>query len=124
MEIVIIGGAGALGSLCRYVLSGAVYKVLGAGFPWGTACVNVLGCLLFGLVWSLAEDRLLLSGQMRLILLTGFMGAFTTFSTFIFEVGEQLRDSQWGLAVANVAFQLVFGLALLFVGLNVGRRWF
>ena len=80
-EILWIALAGALGTLARYGLGGAVQTVLGQNFPWGTLVVNAIGCLLFGLVWTLAEERLLISGHLRFIVLVGFMGAFTTFST-------------------------------------------
>ena len=94
---------------------------MGSGFAWGTASVNVLGCLLFGIVWSMAEEGTTMSGETRAIILTGFMGAFTTFSTFIFESGEMIRDAQWLMALGNVAGQTVVGLAVFFAGLAIGR---
>lgn len=90
-------------------------------FPWGTLVVNGLGCFLFGIVWALAEERLVISGETRLILLTGFMGAFTTFSTFAFETGAFVRDSEWLLAVTNLIGQNVLGLALVFLGFTASR---
>jgi CrcB protein len=115
--------AGAAGTLSRYWLGGLVQRICGESFPWGTLAVNGLGCFLFGFVWSLAEERLVISGETRFLILTGFMGAFTTFSTFAFETGEQLRDSEWLLALGNVAAQLILGLALVFLGTALGR-WF
>jgi CrcB protein len=115
--------AGAAGTLSRYWLGGLVQRICGESFPWGTLVVNGLGCFLFGFVWSLAEERLVISGETRFLILTGFMGAFTTFSTFAFETGEQLRDSEWLLALGNVAAQLILGLALVFLGTALGR-WF
>jgi fluoride exporter len=113
--------AGAIGTLARYGLGGLVQRICGESFPWGTLTVNAVGCFLFGVVWTLAEDRLVLSGETRFIVLTGFMGAFTTFSTFTFETGELLRDSEWLLAMGNILGQNVLGLILLFLGLAVGR---
>lgn len=113
--------AGALGTLARYLLSGLVQRLNGTSFPWGTLAVNGLGCLLFGLVWSLAEEGLAISGETRMIVLAGFMGAFTTFSTLIFETGGMLRDTQWGLAVVNMGGQVAVGLLALFIGLAGGR---
>lgn len=118
---VFIGLAGAAGALARYTLAGLVQRLMGSAFPWGTATVNILGSFLFGVVWSLAEERLVISPQMRIILLTGFMGAFTTFSTFMFETGGMIRDSQWLLAAGNVIGQVIVGLVCLFIGLAVGR---
>ncbi len=118
---ILIGFAGAMGALARYTLAGLVQNLLGPSFPWGTAFVNVLGSFLFGFIWSLAEGRLALSPQTRTIILTGFMGAFTTFSTFMFETGGLIRDTQWTLALGNVAGQVILGLVCLFAGLAIGQ---
>ncbi|MBA4358425.1 MAG: fluoride efflux transporter CrcB [Desulfovibrio sp.] len=120
-KIALLTVAGACGTLARYWLSGAVHHVLGREFPWGTAVVNVLGCLLFGLIWVLAEERQLLRAEMRLVILVGFMGAFTTFSSFVFETGELLRGSQWAFAALNVAGQNILGLAAFFAGAALAR---
>src|SRR5258708_39493620 len=101
---------GATGTLSRYWLDGLVLRFFGNAFPWGILAVNTLGCFLFGLIWPLAEERLIISGETRFIILTGFMGAFTTFSTFTFQTGEFMRDSQWLLAVVNIVVQIVLGL--------------
>jgi CrcB protein len=113
---------GAIGTLCRYWLDGLVLQFTGERFPWGILVVNVLGCFLFGLVYPLAEERLLISGQTRFIILTGFMGAFTTFSTFTFQTAVLLRDSQWFSAAANILSQIVLGLGCMFLGLAIGSR--
>lgn len=113
---------GAAGTLARWWLDGVVQRLCGTRFPWGILVVNVLGCFLFGLVWMLAEERGLLSGETRFLILTGFMGAFTTYSTFTFQTGEFLRESQWNAACANIAAQVVLGLAGLFLGMALGRR--
>jgi len=113
--------AGALGTFMRYGLSGVVQKACGSSFPCGTLAVNITGCFLFGLIWSLAEDRLLISGEMRTVILIGFMGAFTTFSSFAFESVQLLRDAEWALALGNVMAQNMIGLACLFLGLVAGR---
>jgi CrcB protein len=116
-----LSSAGAAGTLCRYGLQGLVQRLSDRPFPYGTLAVNALGCFLFGLVWALAEERLVIRPETRVILLVGFMGAFTTFSTFAFETGSFLRDSQWAMAAANVAAQNVLGMLCLFAGLAVSR---
>lgn len=113
--------AGAVGALSRYGLSGAVQRIGGERLPWGTMAVNIVGCFLFGLVWTLAEERLVISGQTRFIILTGFMGSFTTFSTFGFETSEFLRDGQWSQAAINVLANNLLGIASVFLGLACGR---
>ena len=120
-KLALVALAGAAGTLARYWLSGVVYELAGRDFPWGTAVVNILGCFLFGLVWELGGERMLLRTESRLVLLTGFMGAFTTFSTFIFESSAFLEDGRILSALANVGFQTVLGFAAMFGGLLLGR---
>lgn len=120
-KILWLGISGALGTLCRYGLSGFVQRVFGWPFPWGTFAVNMIGCFFFGLVWSLGEERLMISGEWRMIILGGFMGAFTTFSTFAFETGEFLRNSQWLLGGLNILSQNLLGIAFLIIGLSLGK---
>ena len=114
--------AGALGTLSRYGLAGVVQRIMGSEFPWGTLAVNLVGCLFAGIFWSLAEIRLSISGQARIIILIGFMGAFTTFSAFVLETAQMMRDAQWLWAMTNVFIQNACGIALFFVGVGVGRH--
>lgn len=87
----------------------------------GTFAVNISGTFLFGLVWALAEERLAFGGEARAVVFIGFFGAFTTFSTLMFESGALMRDSQWVLALGNLAIQNVTGIIFLFLGLALGR---
>ncbi len=107
--------------MARYGLGGLVYRITGGSFPYGTFVVNMIGCFLFGLIWPMAEERLLISSNMRMIILVGFMGSFTTFSSLVFETGELMRDSQWAPALANMGGQVVVGLIMLYIGLLIGR---
>lgn len=120
-KFICLAAAGAAGTLARYALSGAVQRVLGAGFPWGTLAVNLLGCFLAGLFWSLSEYRLSVSGETRIIVLMGFMGAFTTFSAFMLETGHLVRDAEWIRVAANVALQNGIGATAVFAGIFLGR---
>ena len=86
-----------------------------------TLAVNGSGCFLFGLVWALADERLLISGQTRLIIFVGFMGAFTTFSTYVFETRQILATSEWLLGFANFAVENIAGIVLLLLGMALGR---
>jgi CrcB protein len=116
--------AGAIGTLARYGMSVGVQRAMGGSdFPWGTLAVNVLGCFLFGLVWALAEERAWLSPQTRFILLTGFMGAFTTFSTFAFETVALLERQEWWLAGSYFAASNLLGIFGLILGLALARAF-
>ncbi len=115
--------AGALGTLARYGLGCFVQRLHESSFPWGTIFVNLLGCFLFGLVFSLAEERFLISGQSRLIILTGFMGAFTTFSTYAFETSQMFQRTEWLLIAINMGTQNFFGILSLFLGKTVARMF-
>jgi CrcB protein len=120
-KILWLAVAGAAGTLARYALAGGVHRFTGQAYPWGTLTVNAIGCLLFGLVWSVSESRLLISPQARPFILTGFMGAFTTFSTYAFESSQLMRDGQWIAAIANIASQNMLGLACTIAGFALGR---
>jgi CrcB protein len=122
-RLALLAAAGAAGTLARYGLAGLTQRLFASSFPWGTFAVNAAGCLAFGLVWALAEDRMLISGATRLIVLVGFMGAFTTFSTFAFETGQMLDDSQWLLAAGNLLLHNVTGVALVLLGIAIGKQF-
>ncbi len=113
--------AGAAGTLARYGLAGAVQNAVGTLFPWGTALVNIVGCMVFGVLVAVMEGRFAISGETRVIVLTGFMGAFTTFSTFVFETEQLLEGARWGLAAGNLVLQNVVGVCALVLGLMLGR---
>lgn len=120
-KLLLIAFAGAAGTLARFWLADAVYRLLGPDFPWGTWAVNVLGCLLFGLVWVLSEERFLISGETRLIVLVGFMGAFTTFSTYVFESAQLASGGEWLRMSLNLLGQNVAGFAAFLLGVFLGR---
>jgi len=113
--------AGAVGTLTRFAIGKAVQQWVGAGFPWGTIAINISGCFLFGFFWALGGERMVISSEARLLILTGFMGAYTTFSTFVFESSQMLADKEWLLVLANISIQNVVGIALFFLGLFLGR---
>lgn len=120
-KILYLSLGGAAGTLSRYWLSGVVQRLAGSAFPVGTFGVNMLGCLLFGAVWGFFENRLLPGSELKLLVLTGFMGAFTTFSTYMFETAELVKYSQMALAMLNIVGQSIIGLALVFTGIALGR---
>lgn len=112
---------GAAGTVSRYWLAGLAQRLAGGSFPLGTFAVNMFGCLLFGAVWGFFENRLLPGSEVRLLVLTGFMGAFTTFSTYMFETAELVKHHQMALMILNVVGQSTLGLLLVFAGIALGR---
>ncbi len=101
-----------------YLLTNKLYQ---GSFPWATIAVNLIGCLLFGLVYSLSENRLPISNETRIIILVGFVAAFTTFSTFAFENVEFIRHSQWLFLGLNMSIQNIVGIVFVFLGIALGR---
>ncbi|PIE61180.1 MAG: fluoride efflux transporter CrcB [Desulfobacterales bacterium] len=116
-----IACAGALGSISRYLLTIGVQRVAGPGFPWGTTTVNIMGCFLFGLVSVIAVSRWEIGPDIKLIILAGFMGAFTTFSTFVAETGLLIENAAIFRAMGNLSVQVVGGMVAFFVGQMLGR---
>ena len=116
MQLLLIAVGGALGSVCRYGLSTVVQRWSSPFFPYGTFVVNVLGCLLFGVIMGAARQRFVLGPSERAFLLIGILGGFTTFSTFTYETFALLQDGQFVRALANAGGQLVCGLVALWAG--------
>lgn len=121
IKIVIIALAGALGSVSRWGVSSAVAHALGQRAHYGTLAVNVIGCLLFGFMYERLAQSTNTSEHMRLFFLTGFMGAFTTFSAFAFDTHTLHSNHGPWTASGNVAMNLVFGLLALALGFFIGK---
>ena len=120
-KLILLGAAGAMGTLARYACSSLSYRLLGTVFPWGTLFVNVTGCFLFGVIVGLTKQSDHVEGDLRFFALTGFLGAFTTFSTFAFETTDRLRAAEWSTGFANFAAQNALGLTAAWCGLLLGE---
>jgi len=120
-KTIFIAVAGLIGTLFRYWLSGVVARQYGETFPWGTMAVNLVGCFLAGVLFYLTEERFLLSPALRAALLIGFLGGFTTFSSYGLQTFTLLRDSQFGLATLNIAASNVLGLLMVWTGYVVSK---
>jgi CrcB protein len=108
------------GGFARYYLAGWIYRVWGTQFPYGTLIVNLLGCFAIGFFSALAGEKYLLSPQARLLLMTGFCGAFTTFSTFMLETANLMKGGEIFFAFLNVAASLVIGFMVFRLGVILG----
>ena len=117
--LLIVGGS--IGTLSRYALSGAIYRWAGIGFPYGTLVVNLSGCFFIGFLTALAEKKFLLGTDMRLFLMVGFCGAFTTFSTFIFETDNLVKDGEMTRALLNILISVIAGFIVFRIGSFIGE---
>ena len=113
---------GALGTGARYLVSGWTLRALGPAFPYGTLAVNVLGSFLVAVLMYVGTETTAMSATTRVVLTTGVMGGFTTYSTFSYETMKYLQESAWHLAVLNVALTVLGCLAACMLGW-AGAKW-
>ncbi|MEW6738723.1 MAG: fluoride efflux transporter CrcB [Nitrospirota bacterium] len=116
INYLIIGIGGFIGAIARYAIGLWIGQKWGRSFPLGTFFINVSGSFFIGLLMSLFTEKLMVNPQWRLFLIVGFLGAYTTFSTFEYETGSLLKDGEWLLASMNVIFSVVAGFIALKIG--------
>lgn len=116
-----VGVGGMIGSICRYGLSGLLYKMMGDRFPYGTFAVNIVGCFAIGILMSLFEQRWLVPPNLRLFLTIGILGGFTTFSTFSYETVEMLKGGNLFFASLNIIASLICCLCATWGGSIIGK---
>jgi CrcB protein len=112
---------GALGALARYQLATAIQARIPAGFPWGTFVVNVTGCFVMGIAATMMTERLVVHPSWRFLIPIGFIGAYTTFSTFAFETFQAITEGAWAVGAANVFGSVAAGYAALWLGVILAR---
>ena len=120
-NILIIGIGGFMGAVARYGLSLWISQRWGRSFPLGTFVINVSGSFLIGLLMTLIADRFTMNPQWRLLLVVGFLGAYTTFSTFEYETGAMLKDGEWAFAMLNIVLSVVVGFVALKLGEAIAK---
>lgn len=116
---VAIGGAG--GAVMRWLMASGIQKMAGGAFPWGTFAVNAIGSFLLGFLFVYLIERSTASELVRLALTVGFLGAFTTFSTYSLESIRLLQEGALALAFGNVMGQVVVCLTLTWLGIQLAR---
>jgi fluoride exporter len=112
---------GALGAIARYAVGLWLYERLGTRYPYGTFAINVSGCFLIGLTLTILDAHMDLSPAWRLAIPTGFIGAYTTFSTFEYETLRTMQHGQPGAAILYFGSSLILGYAAVWVGMACGR---
>jgi CrcB protein len=118
--LVLLGGA--VGTGCRYGLSNLVYAhIKNPTFPWANLLINVSGSFVLGVLAQLFEARLLVSPAVRVALMTGVLGGYTTFSSFAYESYTLLRDGERGLALANAAGSVTLGILAVWAGMRMAQ---
>lgn len=118
-----VGAGGFLGAIARYGVSRLSASILGVAFPWGTFIVNVSGSFILGAIATLAAERMLPhSDAIRLAIAVGFVGAYTTFSTFEYETNALFGEGRWPFALANIMGSVVAGFIALKIGILLARR--
>ena len=122
-RILFIGLAGLVGTLGRYWLSGLAARRFGETFPVGTLLVNIVGCFLAGFLFYLMQERFLVNQTVRTVILIGFLGGFTTFSSFGLQTFTLLRDSEFGFAALNIVVSNLVGLLMVWIGYTLARAF-
>lgn len=119
--LLLVGAGGFVGSVARYLMSTAIMRMpASAGFPYGTLAVNVVGCFLIGLLAAKSDA---LGNDSRLLMMTGLLGGFTTFSAFGLETMLLIQKREWLFASSNVVLSVVLGLLAVWLGMLVmGQR--
>jgi fluoride exporter len=121
MHILIVALGGAVGSVCRYLVGVWTLRRFGPAFPWGTLTVNIVGCFAIGLLTEVIARRLNASMELRLLVVTGFLGGFTTFSAFSLDAIALYERGAMTAAALYVAASVGVSLAAVFGGLALGR---
>ncbi len=121
-NLIYIAIGGAAGSVLRYLIQTSIHKNFPNAYPYGTFLVNALGCFLVGFLISWASKEKLISEQLQLLLIVGFCGGFTTFSTFAQEGNTLLTQGKAGSAFIYIGLSVAVGMALAYLGFKLGKN--
>ncbi len=124
LNIALVALGGAIGSVARYLVAVWSARLAGPGFPWGTLTVNIVGAFLIGLTVEVIARRFDASAEMRVFLVTGVIGGFTTWSSFTLDAVALFERGDLGLSALYLASSLVVSFAAIFAGLALGRALF
>ena len=121
MTYLLIGIGGFLGCNARYLLGGWIAERYGTSFPYGTMVINVSGSFIIGFFLVLISERFIVHPNWRLFFAIGFLGGYTTFSTFSFESITLIQGGSWWLGLANIVGSVVLGLVAVLTGMALAR---
>ena len=121
MQLLLVGLGGLCGTIARYLLDTWITDATHATFPWGTLAINVSGSFAIGVLFAVTVERGTLPAELRAPLGIGFLGGYTTFSTFMLESLRLAEGGAWSLAVANIAGSVMLGLVAVVAGVALGR---
>lgn len=121
MQLLLVALGGAIGATLRHLVGVLTHRWLGSGLPWGTLTVNIVGSFVMGVVVELIARRFDASMELRMFLMTGILGGFTTFSSFSLDTAVLWERGDTGLAFIYVAASVTLSIAALFAGLAVVR---
>ena len=121
MPLILIGIGGFAGAISRYLVDGFVTDKTAGAFPWGTLVVNATGSFVLGLLFAATTERAIFPAEIRGPVMIGFIGAYTTFSTYVLESWGLVESGSYGTAIANLGGSVVVGLVAVAVGLAMGR---
>lgn len=122
MQYLAIGIAGAFGAMTRYFVTSLCSRWFGTAFPWGTLVINTTGSLFLGWFFTVVQDRTPVPDMFRLAIAVGFVGAYTTFSTFAFESNSLVAEGSAVKAVCNMGGSLLLGLIAVRLGILLASR--
>ena len=121
LKYLMVGVGGFAGAIARFWLGSYIGGKMGIRFPYGTFVINISGSFLIGLIMTVLSERMPLSPNWRYLVPIGFIGAYTTFSTFEYETLRSLQDGQFWVASLNVGLSVVLGFAAVWGGMVAGR---
>lgn len=121
-KILLAGAGGFAGAISRYIITEVSYRLFeNPYFPYGTLAANIIGCFFIGLLGGISETRQIFSPEIRALIFIGFLGGFTTFSTFGYEIFNFARDGQMVQALVNLSVHLILGFGAVWLGFSISK---
>ena len=122
LKILSVAIGGSVGAVARYLINISPLATVLAKFPLPTFIINIVGSFLIGFLMIVFADKYVVNENIRMAVIVGFLGAFTTFSTFAFDTGQMMREGHWAAAAANLLANNVLGIGAFLLGLAIAQR--